>query len=136
MSPGFLGGNGFVFLQQPNEALYNCTLVVMYPSLEVPSVYRNRLIPEYKRVKYSKLRLSSHDLRIETGRWCRIPRERRLCKCLCDIQTEERVLLFCMKTELTRQKYDIGVTEISELFLLEDGKVVNFIFEVMRLMEP
>ena len=80
------------------------TYVTMNPTLEVPSVYRNRFIPEYKRVKYSKLRLSSHDLRIETGRWCRIPRERRLCKCLTDVQTEEHALLFCVKTEFIRQK--------------------------------
>ena len=90
----------------------------------------------YKRVKYSKLRLSTHTLRIEIGRWSRTPRDKRLCRCLDDELTEEHVLLLCVETNVIRQKFEIDVRDISDLFLLEDEKVTNLIFEVMKLMEP
>ena len=69
------------------------------------------------------------------------------------MQTEEHVLLLCVKTELIKfdinvtelikfdinvtelVKFDINVTEVSELFPLDGKKVTNFIFEIMKLME-
>ena len=53
------------------------------------------LIPEFQRIAFTRMRLSSHRLRIETGRWSRIARQDRLCVCGKDIQTEEHVLLRC-----------------------------------------
>ena len=41
-----------------------------------------------------------------------------------------------METNVIRQKFEIDVRDISDLFLLEDEKVTNLIFEVMKLMEP
>ena len=38
-------------------------------------------IPEHLRLSFTRLRLSSHRLRIETGRWARLPRDQRLCPC-------------------------------------------------------
>jgi len=38
-------------------------------------------IPEFQRVTFSRFRLSAHNLKIETGRWSRIPKERRTCPC-------------------------------------------------------
>ena len=37
----------------------------------------DRLVPEYSRKAFTRLRLSSHKLKIETGRWSRIPKEAR-----------------------------------------------------------
>ena len=71
------------------------------PSYSVHSVYSSRsslLIPEVYRMSFSRLRLSSHRLRIETGRWSRIPRDRRLCPCG-QIQDEEHVLAHCWITQ-------------------------------------
>ena len=71
------------------------------PSYSVHSVYCSRnslLIPEVYRISFSRLRLSSHRLRIETGRWSRIPRDRRLCPCG-QIQDEEHVLAHCQITQ-------------------------------------
>ena len=56
------------------------------PSLQVHDVYCKELgihIPEYLRVTFSRLRLSAHRLKIETGRWARLPREQRLCMWKC-----------------------------------------------------
>ena len=52
-------------------------------------------IPEQNHIALTRIRLASHLLRIETGRWSRIPRENRLCNCRTDIQTEDHVLLRC-----------------------------------------
>ena len=39
------------------------------------------LIPEYLRVAFTRMRLSSHRLRIKTVGWARLPREHHLCPC-------------------------------------------------------
>ena len=54
----------------------------MNPTLSVSQVYSDNSIPEYCRCACTKVRLqSSHNLRIETGRWSRLPREHRTCEC-------------------------------------------------------
>ena len=50
------------------------------PDLSVHNVY-STYIPQHLRIAFTRVRLSSHRLRIETGRWARIPREHRLCEC-------------------------------------------------------
>ena len=48
-----------------------------YPELVVHPMYSSRptIIPEWARVEFTRLRLGSHRLRVETGRWSRIPRD-------------------------------------------------------------
>jgi hypothetical protein len=67
------------------------TYAILNPELKSHPVYKQRY-PKYLRIAFTRLRLSSHNLRIETGRWSRIERERRLCTCG-EIQTEEHVSL-------------------------------------------
>ena len=73
--------------------------VQINPDLEVHTTHTQCVqpdlpIPEHTRVAFSRMRLSSHRLRIETidiiynmmsmietGRWARIPRDQRLCGC-------------------------------------------------------
>ena len=74
------------------------------PNFDVHSVYFSKdcsFIPEAYRISFSRIRLSSHNLRIETGRWSRIPRDRRLCPCG-SIQDEEHVLAHCQSTQHIR----------------------------------
>ena len=66
----------------------------------------NEYVPEYLRVPFTRLRLSSHRLRIETGRWSRIPRENRLCACGV-IQDEAHVIQVCPNVGHIRQRYDV-----------------------------
>ena len=70
-------------------------------------IYSNQHpLPEYQRIVVSCLRLSSHRLKIETGRWARLPRENRLHVCSCgQIQTEQHVLLQCRLTQNLREDY-------------------------------
>ena len=66
-------------------------------------------IPEHLLIAFTRVCLSSHRLRIETGRWARIPRERRLCDCGA-VQAEEHVLVRCPLTETPRCRYGKAVT--------------------------
>ena len=73
-------------------------------SLEKHSVYETPSVPEYARIAFSRIRLSSHRLKVETGRWSRIPKENRLCECG-KVQTEEHVLIDCPMTAQERNHY-------------------------------
>ena len=78
------------------------TYLRMNPGLILHNVYKDTgtLIRDYQRVSFTRLRLSAHRLRVETGRWTRTPREARLCRCeLGEIQDEEHVIFKCPLTK-------------------------------------
>ena len=86
--------------------------------MEVHSIYRtNIFIPDYQRVSFSRIRLISHSLKIETGRWSRIPRERRVCQCdNTQLQTEAHALISCSLTRNISQNYSmLNLTNINSL---------------------
>ena len=50
------------------------SITELNPTMTVHQVYTtNEFIPDYKRVSFTRLRLMSHKLRVETGRWSRTP---------------------------------------------------------------
>ena len=61
---------------------------------------RPTIIPECARVEFTRLRLGSHRLRVEAGRWSHNPRDQRYCKCAEVLQDKEHVLLHCPKTQI------------------------------------
>ena len=72
------------------------------PELITHPVYHSRqLTPEAYRISFTRLRLTSHNLRSETGRWSRLPVDRRLCPCG-GIQDEEHIITSCPKTQALR----------------------------------
>ena len=85
------------------------TYVKMNPELSMHTIYARSYtgiyIPEHYRVAFSRMRTSSHRLRIETGRWARIPREQRYCPCGKGVQDEQHVLTGCDLTEHLRIAY-------------------------------
>ncbi len=95
--------------------------VVIYrainPELSVHPMYNsNDFIPKSHRIATSRLRLSSHRLRIETGQWSCTPREERLCQCEQDIQTESHVMLDCERSRPLRQNLrNINFDSIAQL---------------------
>ena len=98
------------------------TYIQMNPTLEVSSVYDGSTqVPEYARIAFTRMRLSSHKLKIETGRWARLPREARLCTCGA-IQTEEHVLLHCALTQSIRDTTPLVLNHTSVGQLLNDDK--------------
>ena len=73
-------------------------------------IYGRIDIPEYARINFTRLRLSSHYLRIETGRWSRLKREDR--KCVCgEIKTEEHILLHCPETAFIQDKHQSWIIQ-------------------------
>ena len=79
------------------------TYISLNPTLEVHPLYTDKLaaIPDYLRISFTRFRLSSHMLRIETGRWSRIPREERMCPCGTNIQDEHHVFVCPLLTSFT-----------------------------------
>ena len=72
-------------------------------------------LTESSRLAITRLRLGSHSLRIETGRWSRTPEEQRLCQCERAIQTESHVLLECPLSEHLRSEMNLNYNNITEL---------------------
>ncbi len=87
------------------------TYLKLNPNLCVRPVYQlcNAAITDYLRTEFSRFRLSSHRLKIETGRWARLPPEERLCLCG-KVQDEEHVLLECVLTEHIRDLSPIAIS--------------------------
>ena len=91
------------------------------PKLEAHEVYRtHEYIDERARMSFTKLRLSSHNLKVETGRWSRIPHDDRLCDCGEGVEDEEHVLLLCPKTEFARQKFNVNRNVYPNIGVLMD----------------
>ena len=66
---------------KPEEATkYHTYKSVLNPSLGVHNIYSDDIyIPDYTRMAFTRIRLMSHDLKTETGRWSRTPRDLRVC---------------------------------------------------------
>ena len=87
------------------------------PDLAVHRMYSDRSVREFERIDATRLRLSSHNLAIETGRWARIPRDERLCRCGPSMQTEEHVVCFCPYTlEIRREHSTVDFEDLRAVF--------------------
>ena len=89
-------------------------------------------VPDTLRVSMTHLQLSSHRLRIETGRWTRTLREERLCSCSRELQDEEHVVLRCERTAHLRQRFnDVNsMTDFFSIDVLEMCKLCTSILDV------
>ena len=74
------------------------TYLALNPDMVTHNLYSKHAptIPDYLRITFSRYRLSSHRLRVETGRWSRTPRHERVCPCGQGIQDEEHIFV-CSK---------------------------------------
>lgn len=97
------------------------------PDLSSCTIY-NTNVNELLRMKVTRLRLSSHNLAIEMGRWSRIERERRLCACG-QIQTEHHVLCDCILTfqYRNRNKFDLDFSNLPQLFKGGPNDICQFV---------
>jgi len=112
------------------------TYLDINPQLDVHSVYRTTVIytPDYIRVAFTRFRLSSHRLRIETGRWRRVKREDRLCVCTQGVQDEAHVIFRCPNTLGIRQTYNIcSTTTWTDLFRMNN--ICQIIYEILKTFQ-
>ena len=87
------------------------------PDLSVHEAYTTPEIPESHRIAFTRMRLSSHHLTYEIGRWSRIPAENRICPCGA-VQTDHHVMLQCPYTDDARRLLNIpnDCVELSGLY--------------------
>ena len=105
----------------------------MNPELVVhPMYYSNDIIDDDFRIAFTRFRLSSHRLKIETGRWAKIPQERRLCPCGA-VQTEKHVLCECPLVNDIRLSYDNGTVDFDEF--LSAPKSKKQLVMVMKILD-
>ena len=114
------------------------TYLEINPELSDHKIYTDPTcyVPDQLRISFTRLRLSSHRLRVETGRWTRIPREQRVCSCdRQSLQDEVHVLLNCTLTNTIRTKYDIRVTSIKDLLDIPTKILCTFINNCLNVFE-
>ena len=106
------------------------------PTLVAHDVYNKHctesFIDELYRLAFTRLRLSSHNLRIETGRWARLPRERRLCQCGC-VQVERHVVEQCPLTERFRSFHTTEVIFPDSLVNAKTPRDFRLIYDIMSV---
>jgi hypothetical protein len=92
------------------------------PTLTQPSFYKMNIREQY-RIATTRLRTGSHRLKIETGRWARLPRENRLCECG-EVQDEIHVLEHC--TLLAEERINLSIPNIIDTMNNNPEKLVKF----------
>ncbi len=97
----------YVQRKAPTATKLNTYVTELNPSLNVHDIYlTSKYVPEYHRESFTLIRLMSHNLRVETGRWHRTPTLSRTCSCdNVSIQTENHVLISCALSESCRHRY-------------------------------
>ena len=122
---------------QSSTRTKSITYRLINPSFEVHSIYKGSSnIDDYLRVAFTRLRTASHRLRIETGRWSRIKRERRLCQCGGGVQTEQHVLCDCELVRGIRERY--GCEGINFDSFMQDDKAnyeLLMLYEMLNVLE-
>ena len=121
-----------------SERTKSVTYRAVNPTMDVHPIYKGceEPVDDYLRMSFTRFRTSSHRLRIETGRWSRTPRERRLCQCDEGIQSEEHVLMSCPLTELLRQKYGVDVDSFEQYVSSRKTKSeLYMLHEILKLFE-
>ena len=115
--------------------------LVLYKTInsdfKVHDIYSKKInIYELEIMEWTRLRLSSHSLAVEVGRWNRrgrgrLPMEERLCVCG-QIQTEQHVIETCPRTQPIRTQYDIS--SLSDL-LVERSDYSNVCHIVSQILK-
>ena len=124
---------------KPDQTRY-MTYMNINPNLNMHSIYSRRcshiiFIPEHYRIAFTRMRTSSHRLKIETGRWSRLTRDRRICKCGEGIGDEEHVLTKCKLTQKLRDDFgsDISYPRFLEYALEE--REFKLIYDMLKVVE-
>ena len=109
------------------------------PELNTHAVYgKATYIPDYVRISFTRLRLMSHRLKVETGKWSRTERSRRVCPCdRTSVQDESHVLLTCRMSAMLRTEFRmLSFASISSLFESQDMySMCKYINKVLKLYE-
>ena len=110
------------------------TYCLVNPDLSVHPTYTSEeIVDDDYRVAFTRLRLSSHRLRIETGRWARIPQDRRICHCGMAVQTEQHVLCDCTLVSHIRVAFSNPVIDYNTF--MSSAKTKQQLAMVMQILK-
>ena len=88
---------------------------------------------------FTRFRLSSHHLKIETGRWARIDAADPLCECGNGVQDESHVLFNCPKTGSVRERFGVrdgSFRDIGDLMnSMDANELVPFVYKCVKLFD-
>lgn len=109
----------------------------MNPDLTTHAMYAPQSnIDDNHRIALTRLRTSSHHLRVETGRWCRTPYTERICNsvdCAGQIQDEWHALSRCERTKTLREQYtNIDFSTLQTFMKSETKTIAKFTHECLR----
>ena len=108
----------------------------MNPDLKAYPALLNPNIPERNRIALTRIRLGSHHLKIETGRWSRIPADQRICSCNMEVQNEKHVLLFCPISLDLRKSMNLDhITSLQDLFSSDAINLAKYCRRVLELYQ-
>ena len=112
---------------------------VLNPNLEKHEIYNNAVyIPDYLRLQFTRLRLMSHNLKVETGRWSRTPEPNRVCRCDREsVQNEKHVLLQCpLSAHLRQENAPLQFNSVEALMNCNDMmKLCKYVNMVMQIYQ-
>ena len=100
----------------------------MNPQLMRPEIY-NEYVPTFKLQSVLRIRLISHNLAIETGKFSKneTPRSERLCSCG-EMEDEKHFLLSCHQYSHIRKKYLQPGMSIADI--MDSRYTPNYIYEL------
>jgi len=112
------------------------TFLDLNPTLVHHPVYTST-VPDTLRLAITRLLLSSHNFKVETGRWTRpiTPREARLCPICKTIEDEIHVILVCPKTLPVRTKYNFSATNFADFFTMDPLQCAKFTNDIMQMYD-
>lgn len=114
------------------------TYMDINPDLSVHALYKpsDLYTPDSRRIEVTRLRLSSHRLHVETGRWSRIPRELRTCPCdSTSVQDEAHVVLNCHLTVHLRAHLPVQMNSVADLFLLDNSQIAEYCHNLFNVFK-
>ena len=108
--------------------------------LDTHEIYikKNKVL-EIHRIAFTRFRVSSHSLAVETGRWNRrgrgrLPVEERLCSCGL-VQSEEHVVSVCPMSQDIRNRYGFTCTKDLLSGRFENDIVCKILYDILKLYD-
>ena len=98
-------------------------------------MYSSNHVCEHHRIATTRLRLSSHYLKVESGRWARIDYQDRTCDCGPYVQDEAHVLLSCQRTRHLRTRFGgrLVFTDLQTLMSCDGKELTNYCDLVLQI---
>ena len=113
------------------------TYLEMNPNLTTHPIYdSDTLVNDSLRIKFTRIRLSSHCLRIELGRWQDSAHDTRVCSCDNASIQDEKHIFQCPLTAEIRRNFDCENMTIDSFFDDINSKTLLMLSKCLDILEP